>query len=318
MKTTALARDESTERKVFSDPFITKNGDERASVSLKKLETLWFNTGTLCNLACANCYIESTPKNDRLLYLTTDEVVSYLDEIEQNHLGTSDIGLTGGEPFMNPDILGMIDVILSRGYTLLILTNAMLPMQHKKDALLALQQRYGDKLCLRVSVDHYTCEIHEKERGPRSFTPMINGLKWLSDNGFHVTVAGRTFLESDESVLRRGYAALFAQHGIDIDAHNKKALLLFPEMDESIEVPEITTRCWDLLDVNPDQMMCATSRMVVKHKGDHRPCVQACTLIAYDRRFTMGETLADAAKDVHLNHPHCSRFCVLGGGSCSG
>lgn len=318
MKTSLLTPLDDRERQPFCDPLVTRDGDERAWVSLNKLETLWFNTGTLCNLACANCYIESTPKNDRLVYLSLDEVVAYLDEIERGQLGTLDIGLTGGEPFMNPDIVGIMHAILSRGFTLLVLTNAMLPMQHKKDALLSLQKQYGDKLCLRVSVDHYSQDIHEQERGPRSFAPMINGLKWLSDNGFHASVAGRTFLETDESALRIGYADLFALHGIKIDANDPKALMLFPEMDESLDVPEITTRCWSLLDVDPDQMMCATSRMVVKHKGDDRPSVQACTLIAYDRRFTLGETLADASGDVRLNHPHCSRFCVLGGGSCSG
>jgi hypothetical protein len=45
--------------------------------------------------------------------------------------------------------------------------------------------------------------------------------------------------------------------------------------------------------------------------------VLACTLIAYDERFELGPTLAEAARRVPLNHPHCARFCVLGGGSCS-
>ena len=49
----------------FQDPDITADGEERARVALTRLETLWFNTGTLCNLECANCYIESSPRNDR-------------------------------------------------------------------------------------------------------------------------------------------------------------------------------------------------------------------------------------------------------------
>ena len=54
----------------FQDPLVTARGERRAHVALKALETLWFNTGTLCNLTCQNCYIESSPKNDRLAYLT--------------------------------------------------------------------------------------------------------------------------------------------------------------------------------------------------------------------------------------------------------
>ncbi len=58
----------------FQDPFLTAAGEKRAHVALKGLETLWFNTGTLCNLTCGHCYIESSPKNDRLVYLTAAEV----------------------------------------------------------------------------------------------------------------------------------------------------------------------------------------------------------------------------------------------------
>ena len=39
----------------FRDPDRTTNGEQRARVALGKLETLWFNTGTLCNLTCGNC-----------------------------------------------------------------------------------------------------------------------------------------------------------------------------------------------------------------------------------------------------------------------
>ena len=45
--------------------------------------------------------------------------------------------------------------------------------------------------------------------------------------------------------------------------------------------------------------------------------VVPCTLLPYDPTFEMGTTLASAAGVVKLNHPHCAKFCVLGGGSCS-
>ena len=64
--------------------------------------------------------------------------------------------------------------------------------------------------------------------------------------------------------------------------------------------------------------MCASSRMVVKRKGSDAPTVLACTLLPYDARFDLGATLAEAETDVSLNHPHCAKFCVLGGASCSG
>jgi hypothetical protein len=95
------------------------------------------------------------------------------------------------------------------------------------------------------------------------------------------------------------------------------ALMLFPEMDERAEVPEITEACWGILHKSPDSVMCASARMVVKRKGAERPAVIACTLLPYDERFELGATLAEAAQPVVLNHPHCARFCVLGGAACS-
>jgi radical SAM family protein/4Fe-4S single cluster protein len=115
---------------------VTAKGERRARVPLRALGTLWFNTGTLCNLTCRHCYIESSPKNDRLVYLTAAEVAEYLDEIESGALPTSLIGFTGGEPFMNPDLTAMIEDVLSRGLAALVLTNAMKPMAKCKPALL--------------------------------------------------------------------------------------------------------------------------------------------------------------------------------------
>ncbi len=301
----------------FSDPLVTAKGEQRAWVDLKELKTLWFNTGTLCNLACVNCYIESTPKNDALVYLTHAEVVTYLDEIAREKLTTEEIGITGGEPFMNPDIIPIMGECLDRGFRLLVLTNAMRPMMKCEKELLELKYKYGAALTIRVSVDHFRQELHEEERGPRSWEPMMKGLKWLSDNGFTIDIAGRTRWGEGEDELRHGFDAFFKEHGIKIDARDKKQLMLFPEMDEKAPVPEITTACWDILGVKPDDMMCATSRMVVKRKGDEKPSVMACTLLAYDQQFNMGQTLKEASKSVHLNHPHCAKFCVLGGGVCS-
>ena len=99
----------------FRDPAVTAKGETRATVALRSLDTLWFNTGTLCNLACSGCYIESSPRNDRLVYLTRAEVAGYLDEIAADRLPTELIGFTGGEPFMNPDLIGMLGDVLGRG-----------------------------------------------------------------------------------------------------------------------------------------------------------------------------------------------------------
>jgi hypothetical protein len=301
----------------FRDPLVTAKGETRAQVPLHALQTLWFNTGTLCNLTCRNCYIESSPRNARLAYLTRQEVAGYLDEIERERLPTTLIGFTGGEPFMNPDIIAMLDDVLSRGLSAIVLTNAMKPMRKLRPQLLALREAYGERLTIRVSLDHYTAAVHEAERGKRSWAPAIDGLVWLARNGFAIDAAGRRFSGEPDADLRAGFARLFAELGVEVDAFDPVRLMLFPEMDAGRDVPEITTACWGILHKSPADVMCASARMVVKRKDATSPVVLACTLLAYDPQFELGRTLAEAARPVALNHPYCASFCVLGGAACS-
>jgi hypothetical protein len=304
-------------RAKFSDPDVTASGEPRASVPLVRLETLWFNTGTLCNLTCHNCYIESSPRNDRLVYLSRAEVRGFLNEAGSWKPPPAEIGFTGGEPFMNPDILGMIEDALAAGFRVLVLTNAMKPMQRLKAPLLDLGRRYGARLTLRVSLDHYAPAGHEELRGAGTWQPSLDGLTWLVAGSFDVSVAGRTIWNESETALRAGFGSLFAALGVPIDAGDPARLVLFPEMEADAEVPEITERCWGILGKSPGSVMCATSRMVVKRKGAARPAVVSCTLLPYEDGFEMGASLAEAARPVKLNHRHCARFCVLGGASCS-
>ena len=305
--------------KKFQDPDITADGKPRARVALNKATTLWFNTGTLCNIECENCYIKSSPKNDSLVYITSTEVKGYLDQIEERNWPTKEIAFTGGEPFMNSNMIDIARVCLDRGYNILILTNAMLPMMRKsmKAGLLALNSKYPNKLTMRISVDHYSADLHDQERGKGSHDLTLKGMQWLQDNGFTMHVAGRTVWGETDAQSRAGYADFYHEHGFNIDAHNSVQTLLFPEMDETVDVPEITTSCWKILNKSPNELMCSSSRMVVKYKGSNNLSVLACTLLPYDQQFNLGATLKEAEQHVKLNHKHCSKFCVLGGASCS-
>lgn len=301
----------------FRDPLHTACGETRASVGLQALDTLWFNTGTLCNITCRNCYIESSPRNDRLAYLSLGDVLAYLDEIARTRLPTRLIGFTGGEPFMNRAFPAMLEAALSRGFDVLVLTNAMKLMRNKEAVLLALQARYGERLTIRVSLDHYTRELHEAERGRDTWEPTLDGLLWLAREGFSSHVAGRLLTAEPEPDIRAGYRRLFTEIGLALDASDPVRLMLFPEMDAERDVPEITTSCWGILNRTPESVMCASARMIVKRKGAAHPSVAACTLIPYDERFELGRTLAEATRPVQLNHPYCASFCVLGGAACS-
>jgi hypothetical protein len=315
-------------RAKFADPDWTAKGEKRARVRLQALRTLWINTGSLCNIECRNCYIESSPENDRLAYITRAEVASYLDEMARDGWPVSEIGFTGGEPFMNPDIIEMLRDALERGFSALVLTNAMQPLlrPRSREGLSALREQHGSRLVMRVSLDHYSKALHEEERGTDSFDKTIEGIDWLAREGFALALAGRTCWNESEAGTRAGYAALIAARGWPVDAYDRASLVLFPEMDLSADVPEITEACWGILHKDPKDVMCASSRMVVKRKGAAAPVVLPCTLLPYDPAFEMGATLAEAARAdggmfedgaVKLCHPHCAKFCVLGGGSCS-
>ena len=303
----------------FEHPEVTARGETRAEVALTRLETLWFNTGTLCNITCANCYIESSPTNDALVYLTADEVSDYLAQVAARDGGTREIGFTGGEPFMNPEMVEMARRSLEAGHEVLILTNAMRPMMRPRvqAGLRALIGTYGDRLTFRISVDHWDRANHDTERGAGAFERTLEGMRWLSAEGARLAVAGRTVWGESERAARDGYARLFRREGFAIDADDPGRTVLFPEMDETAEVPEITTACWGILGKSPDSVMCSSSRMVVKRKGAEAPSVVACTLLPYDPAFDLGQTLDQADRPVRLKHPHCAKFCVLGGASCS-
>jgi len=298
----------------FKDPITTVDGSKRAFIEAKKIKTLWFNTGTLCNIECKNCYIESSPKNNRLVYLTFNEVKLFIDEAIDKNLGTNEIGFTGGEPFMNKDILKMIEYSLSKNFKVLVLSNAMKPMLNIKEDLLKLNHQ---NLVIRVSIDHYQKEKHEEVRGKNTFDVMIKGLLWLNSNNFNYALATRLLWGEEEDQLRNNFNQFIDKYHLKLDAKSKQQLVTFVEMDKKVDTPEITTACWNILGKDPDDIMCSWSRMVVKKKGMLKPSVIACTLLPYEDEFDLGQSLTNSLQKIYLNHKHCSKFCVLGGSSCS-
>jgi len=298
----------------FKDQKVTADGSNRAFIEARNIKTLWFNTGTLCNIECKNCYIESSPKNDSLAYLTFDEVKSFIDEAIDKNLGTNEIGFTGGEPFMNKDIMKMIAYSLRKDLKVLVLSNAMKPMLNRSKELIKLNH---SNLTIRVSIDHYEKEKHEEIRGKNTYDVMLQGLKWLNENNFNYTLATRLLWNEKEEDLRRNFGTFIKNNNLRLDINSPKELVTFAEMDEKIDTPEITTSCWDILNKDPNDIMCSWSRMVVRKKNSKNPSVIACTLLPYADEFDLGDTLTNSLQKIYLNHKHCSKFCVLGGSSCS-
>ena len=178
-----MADGEALSAEKFQNADVTASGAARASVPFDALETLWINTGTLCNIECAHCYIESSPKNDRLAYITRDEAAPFLDEAEAR--GAREIGFTGGEPFILNDIYEMLAYASARIKTT-VLTNAMILRRARLDKLTAIA---NDNLHVQVSLDGGKPEHHDAYRGKGSWDKTVEGIKLLQERGFKVKLS---------------------------------------------------------------------------------------------------------------------------------
>src|SRR5262249_60493958 len=117
--------------------------------------------------------------------------------------------------FMTPHLLDMVGDALGRGFAVLLLTNAMQPMQRPKvkRGLMDLNARFGRQLTIRVSLDHYGRALHEVERGKGTWERTIAGLDWLSQDRLRGAIAGRTCRQEGRAGTRAGYARLLALPG---------------------------------------------------------------------------------------------------------
>ncbi len=301
--------------KVFSNLLTNADGKKRAHVTLKKLDTLWFNTGSLCNISCKGCYIESSPTNKKIEYITLNDVKHYIEQILDLNLGTKLIGFTGGEPFLNPSIIDILDFTLVKNFKVLLLTNAMKPMINKSSKLIQIKNKKN--LTIRVSMDHYTAAQHELIRGKNSWIPLINGLKWLHQKNFNIDLACRILEGENELDMRKGFQELIKKLSLNIDAFNPSNLVIFPEMKINALTPEISEDCWSVIDKSKDTVMCSNSRMVVKKRDNPKPVILSCTLITNDKDFELGNNFKTAKDTTYLKHPYCSQFCVLGNSKCA-
>ena len=119
-------------------------------------------------------------------------------------------------------------------------------------------------------------------------------MRWLNEHNIKMAVAGRSEFSDNEQTARMAYEELFRLHNFKIDAFNPSETVLFPELEENAEVPEITESCWNILNKSPNDLMCSNSRMGVKRKRASLPSVVACTLLPYDLEFDLGTDLKKA------------------------
>jgi AdoMet-dependent heme synthase len=137
------------------------------SVPLTALDQLWVQvSGTICNLRCAHCFISCSPDNHSFWFMSREQVREHLDASVR--LGVKEYYFTGGEPFMNREMLGIIEDTLVLGPAT-VLTNGTLLPPRTVDALAELAASTPYSLELRVSLDGVTEASNDAIRGDGSF-----------------------------------------------------------------------------------------------------------------------------------------------------
>ncbi len=275
---------------------------------LRHLETLWLQvTGTLCNLACLHCFISCGPKNDSHPFMTLEQVQDALDEAQKH--GVREYYFTGGEPFMHPDMLEMIERTLALG-PLSILTNGVLIDAEMAARLRTIFDNARYSLDLRVSLDGTTAETNDPIRGRGTFARIIAGIQELANVGLN-PVLTVTEVNGGGPKEREEFRALL--EGLGLNKPRMKFLAPF-----RIGREERRGRGYDAFerlraeDLGPDDgevLQCSSCRMVTA-KGAY-PCP---ILIEVDEA-RLGDRLQDALGPIALDHPACYT-CHVDGVTC--
>src|SRR5260370_29724839 len=182
------------------------------AVPLVHLDELWFQVGgTLCNLECRRCFISCSPANHAFGFLDLETVRRYLDESVR--LGVKEYYFTGGEPFLNPDMVSILELTLQYGPAT-VLTNGTVFKDQWLARLVAAESASPYSLEFRVSIDGFTAESNDPIRGPGTFERAMHGVRQLLNRGFLpiITVARVTEVEDDKALIE-GFLAMLKAHG---------------------------------------------------------------------------------------------------------
>jgi len=290
----------------------TRDGDPRGFIDTQQLRELWIHTGTACNLACPFCLEGSSPGDKRLAGMKLEDVEPFIREAVE--LGVEQFSFTGGEPFVIRDFVSILDHA-SRHRPCFVLTNGTDALLGRAHQLLPLREN-PYPIRFRVSLDYPDAARHDAGRGEGSFGQSVEGIRWLVDHGFDVSIARQMIPGEDEQAVEAIFADVFRSHGID----KKFAFTAFPDFgtpgteDGS---PEVTETCMEKYPTEESRahFMCTYTRMLVKQDDQVR--VYACTLVDDDPDYDLGATLRESLSTrVMLRHHRCFS-CYQFGASCS-
>ena len=287
------------------------NVNASAEVALRALDDLWFQiSGTLCNLTCHHCFISCSPTNHTFELISREAVLRTLEE--SRGLGVKEYYFTGGEPFIHPDMVEILERTLELGPAT-VLTNGTLLKPSAVARLAAAEARSLYSLEFRVSIDGYAPEWNDPIRGQGSFTRAMAGVRLLLEHGFLpiVTVAqtwedGRT-----DKVLAR-FVEVLKDEG-----YQRPRVKLIPTLRLGAEVERnrsyhdserVTESMLEDFDTSP--FVCSHSR-IVTDRG-----VYVCPILIDAPEARMGDHLSDALGSSKLEHGACYT-CYMSGAICS-
>lgn len=291
----------------------TAAGQPRGYIQPESLSELWFHTGTACNLSCPFCLEGSHPGDHRLQQISLEGAKPFLDEAVE--MGVETFSFTGGEPFINKDMVAILNYALGLR-PCLVLSNGTKPLQKRLDEVLLLRHRPNPQR-FRISLDYPDPARHDAARGAGNFQVALETLGQLHAAGFGVSIARLGEKDEDAAAVNSAYLPWFRAVGVPEETH----IVVFPNFytpgAHPAGVPEITEHCMTTYHTPESRarFMCNYSKMVVKHHGRMR--VYACTLVDDDADYDLGGTLAEAMQyRVMLRHHRCFS-CFACGASCS-
>ncbi len=264
------------------------------------LDTLWFQiAGTLCNLTCSHCFISCSPANHTHEMMPLAQVERFLREAEA--LGVRDYGVTGGEPFLHPEIFEILEAILARG-PVLVLTNGMLLSESKAARLARIAAASTYSLDLRVSLDACDEGRNDAIRGRGSFHKAIDGVRHLARARFDpaICVTRIDDAETNDAIVR-AFSTLLAEAGVA----RARIKILEPfrigaEIERSGAYGAGDRVTHAMMDgFPPERLQCSTSRMVTE-RG-----VWVCPILVNEEPARMGTTIAESLRAFPLYSGAC-------------
>jgi sulfatase maturation enzyme AslB (radical SAM superfamily) len=270
------------------------------AVALAHLDELWFQVGgTLCNLECRHCFISCSPTNHTFGFLELETVRRYLEE--SVGLGVREYYFTGGEPFLNRDMVDILELTLHYGPAT-VLTNGTM---FKHDWLKRLRQAAADSLYsleFRVSIDGFTAQDNDPIRGPGTFDRAMQGVRQLIDHGFlPIITVTRTRDDQDDAALVQGFVRTLRDCG-----YARPRLKILPALRIGAEADRhrgyrdderVTPEMMDHFD--PGLLICNHSR-IVTNRG-----VFVCPILIEAADARMGSTLQESLVPFPLRHHAC-------------